>query len=367
VVLAVVVVVALAAAVLLARALTPRAGATGPGRPAAGVAVAAGAVGLGYLLPVMVYQVHFDLEFPFDNRYALVAAALLLGLAGLGVRPREHEADRRGLLAWPAPVSVLAALALLVPLVVVVTGPAVPQPRQAGATVRLMSWNVMYGRNHTTGTVDPAAVAAAIAAADPDVVLLQEVSRGWPIGGGTDMLEWLSRKLAMPYHWSPAADGLFGNALLTRLPVTGVRAARLPFVQGPMERSYLDATLRLADGSDLRIINTHFQHRVVNTPSRLAHTGVLLGEWDGAPHTIVAGDFNFWPSWEEALRWGAAGFVSAQDVTGNGAGFTVPSDAPDNRVDWIFGTPDLEFSDFAILSGVTNSDHFPLVVTVGPG
>ena len=82
---------------------------------------------------------------------------------------------------------------------------------------------------------------------------------------------------------------------------------------------------------------------------------------------MIAGDFNFWPTWEEARLWADAGFTSAQDVTGHGAEFTSPTDHPDNRVDWIFGTPDLEFSDFAILSGVTNSDHFPLVVTVGPG
>lgn len=365
VVLLAVVVAALAAAVLLARALTPRPGRV-TSRPAVTAAVAAGLAGLGYLLPVMVYQVHYDLEFPFDNRYALLAAAVLLGAAGLGARPGEREADRSGLLARPAAVSVAAALAVLVPLAVAVTGPAVPAPQQSGATVRLMSWNVMYGRHHTDGTVDPAAVAAAVAAVDPDVLLLQEVSRGWPIGGGTDLLEYLSRRLAMPYHWAPAADGQFGNALLTRLPVSGVHTERFPFVQGPMERSYLSATLHLADGSELRVINAHFQHRKENTPTRLVHTEVLLERWDGAPHTIIAGDFNFWPSWEEPQRFAAAGFRSAQDEVGDPTAFTVPSDDPDNRVDWIFGTPDLLFTDFQILAGVTNADHLPLVVTVEP-
>jgi endonuclease/exonuclease/phosphatase family metal-dependent hydrolase len=365
VVLLAIAVAALAAAVLLVRALTPRPGRVAS-RPAVTAAVAAGLAGLGYLLPVMVYQVHYDLEFPFDNRYALLAAAVLLGAAGLGVRPGEREADRSGLLARPAAVSVAAALAVLVPLAVAVTGPAVPAPQQSGATVRLMSWNVMYGRHHTDGTLDPAAVAEAVAAVDPDVLLLQEVSRGWPIGGGTDLLEYLSRRLAMPYHWAPAADGQFGNALLTRLPVSGVHTERFPFVQGPMERSYLSATVHLADGSELRVINAHFQHRKENTPTRLVHTEVLLERWDGAAHTIIAGDFNFWPSWEEPQRFAAAGFRSAQDEVGDPAAFTVPGDDPDNRVDWIFGTPDLLFSDFQILAGVTNSDHLPLVVTVEP-
>ncbi len=353
----------LAAAVLLARALTPGDGAA-PRRPAVRLAVAAGAAGLGYILPVMIYQVHYDLEFPFDNRWALVAAALLLGAAGLGVRPGHRDADRRSLLTRPAPVSVVAAVALLVPLAMVVTRPAVPEPDQTGATIRLMNWNVMYGRDHMGGHVDPESIAAAIEAVDPDVLVLQEVSRGWPIGGGMDMLEWLSRRLEMPYEWAPAADGQFGNAVMTRLPVSEVVAERFPFVQGPMERSYQAVTVELDSGHQLRVFNTHFQHRRENTPTRLVHSQVMLEAWNGRPHTIMAGDFNFWPSWEEAEVWAAAGFSSAQDEVGDPFEFTVPSHDPDNRVDYIFGTPDLTFSEFAILSDVVNSDHFPLVVTV---
>lgn len=390
VVLPAVVVAGLSAAVLLSRALTPRpaaptgsapAGSVPAGsarRPAVGYAGAGLAAGLGYVLPVMVYQVHYDLQFPFDNRLVLLAAAVLLGLAGLGTRPPARAEDRQPLLARPATVSLVAALALLVPLAMAATRPATPAPDQTGAdastgtatgtatgaAVRLMSWNLMYGRHPTRGDIDLEAVAAAVEAVDPDVLLLQEVGRGWPIGGGADMAEWLSRRLRMPYEWSPAANGQFGNALLTRLPHSDVEKARLPFGQGPMERSYLATTLHLAGGRELHVVNTHLQHRKENTPTRLRQSEALLAAWGGEPRTVIAGDFNFWPSWREADLWEDAGFVSAQDVTGHGREFTVPSDDPDNRVDWIFGTPDLTFADFAIRSGVTASDHFPLVVTV---
>lgn len=360
-VLAGIVVAALASAVLLARALTPRSELRAGWW---GFAVAGLAAGLGYVLPVMIYQVHYDLELPFDNRLALVGVAVLLGLAGLGTRPRPPEADRRPLVERPVPVSIVAVAALLVPLAVILTRPSVPEPDQTGAAVRLMSWNVMYGRDPIRGDIDLEAIAAAVEATDPDVVLLQEVGRGWPIGGGTDMAEWLSRRLAMPYDWAPAANGQFGNALLTRLPHSDVEVGELPYGQGPMERSYLGTRLELAGGRELYLVNTHLQHRIENTPTRLAQSEVLLAAWDGQPRTVIAGDFNFWPSWEEADLWEEAGFVSAQDATGNGAEFTYPSDDPDERIDWIFGTPDVTFSDFAILDQVTASDHLPLVVTV---
>lgn len=356
-----------AAAVLLARALTPRDGVRHR-RPAVGFAAAGLLAGLGYVVPVMVYQVHFDLEFPFDNRLVLVGAAVVLGLAGMGARPLPPPADHRprwrGLIARPALVSGLAAVTLVAPLAMAVTRPAPAVAEAPAGSIRLMSWNVHYGRHHTDGVPDLASIAEVVEAVDPDVLTLQEVSRGWPIGGGVDMAEWLSRRLGMPYYWAPAADGQFGNVIFTRLPVTDVTAARLPFLQGPMHRSYQAVTVPMADGRELRLINAHLQHRKENTPTRLVQIDALHQVWDRQPYTVIAGDFNFWPSWPEAQRWEAAGFVSAQDVTGHGAEFTVPSDAPDNRVDWIFGTPDLQFQDFAVRTDARISDHFPLVVTV---
>ena len=362
-VLLAVVVAALAAATLLARALTPRAGAVGrPDR----YARAGAAAGLAYLLPVLIFQTHYELEFPFDNRWVLVAAAVLLGLAGTGVRvTRTAPAGPGPLLARPALLTQLSAAALLVPLVVALTPPPPAPVDRQGTAVRLMSWNIRYGRD-AAGRVDPEAIAAAIAAQAPDVVLLQEVSRGWPIGGAVDLAEWLGRRLGMRYEWSPAADGQFGNLTLTRLPVAGVVAARLPYVQGPMRRSYLAVTLRLPGDARLTLVNTHLQHRRENTPTRLVQGEALLSRWAGGARTVLAGDFNFVPSSAEADLFRAAGLVSAQDAAGDAAAFTAPAADPATRIDWIFGTPDLEFAGFALLDEVTNSDHLPLVVTVRP-
>jgi endonuclease/exonuclease/phosphatase family metal-dependent hydrolase len=333
------------AAVLLRRALATK------GKD--GFGLAALLAGLGYALPVLAYQVHYDLPLPFDNRWVLVILAVVLGLAGWKAAPATRTAL--------SPTAAVAGL-LVIPLILAVSAPSVPKPTQQGASVRLMTWNVAYGSN-SQGVVDLEAVARGIEAQQVDVALLEEVNRGWPIGGGTDMAQWLARRLRMRYVWSPAADGQFGNLLLTRLPMEDVVAERLPYVQPPQQRSYVAATLVLQNGK-LRVIGTHLQHRKENTRTRLAQIDRLLSVAGDAKPLIIAGDMNMWPQWEEPQKLISAGFVSAQDVTGHGAEFTSPTPVADNRVDWIWGTPDVRFSDFAIRTDVLTSDHFPLVVTV---
>jgi endonuclease/exonuclease/phosphatase family metal-dependent hydrolase len=348
----------IALAALVARALSaPGPAVQSRARGALGFAVAGLAGGLGYAVPVLLFQMHYETPLPFDNRWVPVAAAALVGALGLGRRPAAdmlRRTQRRTLV----PVALL-----LVPLVMLATTPKVGRPAQRGDTLRVMDWNLKYG-NGIHGQLDAPAIVAAVRAQHPDVLVLEEVNRGWPIGGGTDLAEYLSRRLRMDYHWSPAADGQFGNAILTRLPMSEVSAHRLPWVQPPQQRSYLGVTLTLDSGRTIRVMGTHLQHHQENRPTRVAQIGALLTAWDHRPDTIIAGDMNAWPTWPETQLYRDAGFLSAQDVTGHEADLTSPTPVATNRIDYIWGTPDLRFSDFAVLSDVVVSDHFPLVVTV---
>ncbi|MFC7757050.1 endonuclease/exonuclease/phosphatase family protein [Catellatospora bangladeshensis] len=289
------------------------------------------AYGLVWVLPVLLFQVHYDMPLPFGNRWLLIVLAVLVGLAGMGRRP-DHpggwRVDLRGLAARPAPVAGAVALALAVPLLMHLTRPDDGTVTVSPTGVTVLSWNVKYGRDDATGQADPDRLAKVIRALDPDVVVLQEVSRGWAIGGGVDVAEYLSRELRMPFWWSPAADGQFGNLLLTRLPVSDVRTGRLPYGQGPMHRSYLKATVQLAFGRSMDVVTAHLTHRKPNTPTRLAQIDTLLDQADRARPTVVAGDFNFWPSWPETRSFTNAGWTSAQDVTGHGDAWTSPRTSP---------------------------------------
>ena len=161
-----------ASAVLLSRVLAgPRR--AGFGRTAAGFAGGA----LLFVVLAFVYQAAYDLPIPFPNAAVPPAAGVLLAVAAL-LAPTAPVplatggvgADRR----WP--VAVPLAL-LLVPLGLAVGRRAEVAPA-AGPSFRVVDYNVHNGVD-PLGQVDPEAMARVIEAQDPDVVVLQEVARGW--------------------------------------------------------------------------------------------------------------------------------------------------------------------------------------------
>ena len=166
------------------------------------------------------------------------------------------------------PGLVLAAIGL-----VALSTPSVPA-RAAGDTLTLVDWNLHYGVSPLTG-VDLEAIASTIEAQHPDVVTLQEVERGWILGGGADMATWLSRRLGMTIHFAPAADRQFGNAVLSRSGLTDVAIHQLPYGDGPQKRSALATTLTTASGQTIRVTSVHLQHRASNTPTRLEQLKAL--------------------------------------------------------------------------------------------
>jgi endonuclease/exonuclease/phosphatase family metal-dependent hydrolase len=314
---------------------------------------------LAFIAVVLGYQIHYEFPLPIPNVALPMLAGVLLGVGAVGSSSRVIEARSRG----PA-LAMVAATGLM--MIVIPVGLAVNRPGiavNAGApTFRLVSYNVHSAVN-TEGNLDPEAVAAVIEGQRPDVVLLQEVSRGWPIAGTIDLGEWLSRRLRMPYAWGPAADRQFGNMMLSRFPIVSARTVLLPRGVGTMERGYLRSVIDLGDGRTMTAIVTHFAHRAEHTSARLLQADRLLGDWAGAPRTIIAGDLNSEPDTEVIRRFLDAGLVSAQDATGNGHLPTSGSPNPDHRIDYVFGTPEIGWSNFVIPRSLA-SDHLALAVTV---
>lgn len=152
------------------------------------------AAGLASLLLVAVllpYQIHYELPLPFPNWLLLVAAALLLGVAAA-------RGGRRGVpthgpkLAFAGTAASLCLLA--VPLGLGLTSGSAVDPA-SGSSFRLVSYNIHQAVD-VRGHLDPAAVARVIERQDADVVLLQEVGRGWPLSGTMDAGTWLADRRA---------------------------------------------------------------------------------------------------------------------------------------------------------------------------
>jgi endonuclease/exonuclease/phosphatase family metal-dependent hydrolase len=110
------------------------------------------------------------------------------------------------------------------------------------------------------------------------------------------------------------------------------------------------------------VIGTHLHHRhdvPDDDRTRLEQIGEVLRIWGGANRTIIAGDMNAEPGTNEIARFEAAGLVAAGDL----AVPTYPSTAPMDRIDYVFGTSELGFTD-TVVPQSTASDHLAVAATV---
>ena len=150
------------------------------------------------------------------------------------------------------------------------------------------------------------AVATTLAGLKPDVVGLSE------IGTGKD-LEDLQRRLKklgidLPHRtWVAGADRDRHLALLSRFPLRPAHDTKSGFVLGGLphrvQRGFLDATLAICPGFDLRILGAHFKSRRIvpefdQAEFRRNESLLLRGKIDGIlrerPETLllVFGDLN---------------------------------------------------------------------------
>ena len=85
-----------------------------------------------------------------------------------------------------------------------------------------MTYNIHQGFNAgQTPSLD--ALVDVVSLEQPDVLVLQEVVRGWMIDEQHDALGVLAERLAMPYVFGPNIGDLYGNAILSRFPMTDVK------------------------------------------------------------------------------------------------------------------------------------------------
>lgn len=360
-----------AAGVVLTVALKTRRPAP-PGIPR--TALATGGVGLGLVVVLLLYLLDYDVPLGVDNAWVVVLAAALLATGGLRWRTPAEPAEAEAGAREPAPPLRANALRFLVlpSVVLLLVGwvsatLAAPAPAADADpdTFVVLDWNLHYGvAAHTA--VDLEQIARTIEAQGSDVVALQEVSRGWVLGGGADVLTWLGHRLGMHVAFAPAADQQFGNALLSRTELTDVEVVALPYGAGPQERSALTARVAGPGGGSVRVTSVHLQHRDGNVDTRLDQLAALEAALPDDGPSVLAGDLNAEPGSAELDALDEAGWVSAMDTAGAEDVLTHPSNEPTVRIDWVLGRGGVAFAEARVLAD-DSSDHLALVTEVRAG
>ncbi|MFC8296354.1 endonuclease/exonuclease/phosphatase family protein [Micromonospora orduensis] len=335
---------------------TTDAGSVGDTRSAARRGYAAAAGMLVFALGAVGYYSAYDLGYPNAAVPVLVA-----GLVAVVAFAARHGTPR---VAGPFPAlrttASVAAVALLAPLL----ADELPvSSNREGPPQRLtvVAYNIRMGFG-LDGRFDLAALTGAIERQRPDVVLLSEVDRAWLLNGGHDTLDLLSDRLGMPYVFGPAADPVWGDAVLSRWPVTDPRTRPLPAVGAPTGAQALAVTLDLGDGVRTAVVSTHLQPPPRQGPVVQARAVAdFATRYAAGRPLVVAGDLNTEPGDEAFGQFTAAGLVDA--LSGARPLATSPADDPRQQIDHVFVSPGLTASAPVAPRG-TASDHLPVAVTV---
>lgn len=296
--------------------------------------------GLGLMLPVA---------------WLFVVAGALLSrrLPGIPLG-RMHQRYR-----WQIPAAGLIALSIaLLPELLT----ADPQPVDApGQEVTVMVYNIQsgFGRDRTWNLER---TAETILAEEPDIVVLNEVGRGWLVTSGNDQLPWLSRRLDMPYVWGAASDdGLWGNAILSRFPMGETGVQMFASTQN-LKRSATAAQVELLT-QNLWVFGTHLDNPRGAGEARMEQVTELLSFWNERQPAVLAGDFNSQPGDDVMSTILNAGFVDSGATLDD----TIGTSADNRRIDYILTAGAVEILDIWVPDSDA-SDHKPVVarLRVGP-
>ncbi|NPE28274.1 EEP domain-containing protein [Methanococcoides sp. SA1] len=236
-----------------------------------------------------------------------------------------------------------------------------------------MSYNI-HSCLGMDGEISPERIARVIAQHRPDIVALQEVDVGKNRTDGVDQARVIAESLEMRHHFYPTVrveNELYGDAILTHLPMKLIKAGPLP---GLPESPHLElrgalwVTIKVGN-HELQCINTHLG---LFPKERLVQAEALLSsQWLAHPDcrlpALVCGDFNATPG-SAVCRLMQKSLVDAQLKNPKKKPMnTFCSRYPAVRIDHLYTSPGIDLIDFEVPSNElaqVASDHLPLVVTL---
>lgn len=264
-----------------------------------------------------------------------------------------------------------------------VTTRACAQGDNSSVTLRVLCYNIHYGQGND-GKYDIPRIAQVIHRTQPDLVALQEIDVHVARSGRLHELRMLADGTGLTGWFGPTQHyegGLFGNGILSKLPIDDVHIQPLPYTEAtPQLKTYpraaVAAVVEAPGGKRLRFISTHFQHASFEE-DRLAEAVAVNGHFAGDPAddamgkaaaalpTILAGDFNAVvgspPIVELQKKWTLV--VEREPAP------TTPAVSPARRIDFILhrSADRVRVVEQGVIDEPMASDHLPVFAVLEIG
>ncbi len=231
-------------------------------------------------------------------------------------------------------------------------------------TLRVLCYNIHYGQGND-GVYDIPRIAAVIKQANPDLVALQEVDVGVERSGRIHEARKLAKLTGLSVRYGPTQHyqgGLYGNAVLSKLPITDVHIQPLPYTEATSRittypRGAIAVTVILPNSCPLQFISTHFQH---NIPGDRVDEAKAINQHFATDdiQSILAGDMNAIPG-SEPINIIEAKWLNAIDSERTPS---APAVEPRSRIDYVFYRgPSLELVSSEVIAESMASDHRPVL------
>lgn len=199
--------------------------------------------------------------------------------------------------------------------------PPPPPPPTTGTRLKVLQWNVAYGRG-TDNIIDLNRQVNWLVTMQPDLISLNEV----PPENVSQYQSMLQQRTGVTWfsHWVPITPGnTVGQQILSRYPFTTTNSLFMSF-----GRSVAQVTVNIG-GRTINLFSTHLSFE--SSTWRLVQLGEI-NAWTAAfpEQRILLGDFNLSPNWVEYVTMTALFNDSWQEAFNAGTAIAYP-DNPDGR------------------------------------
>lgn len=234
--------------------------------------------------------------------------------------------------------------------------------RLAARRLRVLTYNIHHGEG-TDGKLDLDRIAEVIRASAADIVCLQEVDRNVARSGRVDQPAVLAKTLG--FHAAFGGNlalqgGEYGNALLSRYPISHFENVLLPVVAKGEQRGVLEVEIAVPMvAAPVKLLATHLDHRRDDAERRASMQVISdRAAKAGDSFTVLAGDLNDGRGSETLAA------VSAHwTLCGDREIPSIPSDQPRRQIDFIAYRPAAacRVVETRVIAEPVASDHRPVL------